>query len=216
MTDDATLSRRAFLRTAAGTSAAAGAAGTATAQEETTTGGGGGGGTGTDGGGTGTDGGGTGTDSGGGGGGGMSKTVIAGPEGELVFEPDSVKVTPGSTVTWVWESDNHNVVPESTPDGADWKGTDGPPSKTYDTGHEYSHTFDATGSYEYFCQPHKSAGMTGTVEVVENIETGGGPSVPQVPESAKTLGVATTFAMIATLGLAFFFLKYGGDYEVEE
>jgi hypothetical protein len=31
-----------------------------------------------------------------------------------------------------------------------------------------------------------------------------------------TLGVATTVAMLATLGLAFFFLKYGGDYETPE
>jgi len=32
----------------------------------------------------------------------------------------------------------------------------------------------------------------------------------------ETLGVATTFAMVATLGLAFFFLKYGGDYETPD
>jgi hypothetical protein len=31
-----------------------------------------------------------------------------------------------------------------------------------------------------------------------------------------SLGVATTFAMVATLGLAYFFLKYGGDYEMPE
>jgi hypothetical protein len=36
-----------------------------------------------------------------------------------------------------------------------------------------------------------------------------------VPDTAKTLGVATVFSMVATLGLAFFFLKYGGDYEEE-
>ncbi|ELK46159.1 halocyanin, partial [Haloferax sp. BAB-2207] len=45
---------------------------------------------------------------------------------------------------------------------------------------------------------------------------GGGPSRPQVPDSAKSLGVATTFAMIATLGLAYFFMKYGGDYDVQD
>jgi hypothetical protein len=33
-----------------------------------------------------------------------------------------------------------------------------------------------------------------------------------VPQSAKALGVATSVVMVATLGLSFFFLKYGGDY----
>jgi hypothetical protein len=47
-------------------------------------------------------------------------------------------------------------------------------------------------------------------------EGGGGSAVPQVPEGAKTLGVATAVSMVATLGLAFFFLKYGGDYQPPE
>jgi hypothetical protein len=58
--------------------------------------------------------------------------------------------------------------------------------------------------------------MLGTIEVVESISTPAPSNVPSVPDSAKTLGVATTFAMVATLGLAFFFMKYGGDYEIEE
>jgi hypothetical protein len=45
---------------------------------------------------------------------------------------------------------------------------------------------------------------------------GGGGGAPAVPDSAKTMGVATTFAMVVTLGLAYFFIKYGGDYETPE
>ena len=41
---------------------------------------------------------------------------------------------------------------------------------------------------------------------------GGGGGPPDVPQSAKALGVASTLAMLATLLLSFFFLKYGGDY----
>jgi hydroxymethylglutaryl-CoA reductase len=56
--------------------------------------------------------------------------------------------------------------------------------------------------------------MKGTISVQQGggTEGGGGESVPQVPASAKTLGVATAGAMVLTLGLAYFFLKYGGDY----
>jgi hypothetical protein len=44
-------------------------------------------------------------------------------------------------------------------------------------------------------------------------EGGGGP--PPIPESARTLGIATAFGMLSTLGLAYFFMKYGGDYGQE-
>ncbi|UPV73511.1 plastocyanin/azurin family copper-binding protein [Halorussus limi] len=176
------VTRRGFMRAATSTAAAAGAAGTAAAESQETSSGGGG-----------------------------TKEVIVGPGGSLVFEPAEVTIAPGTTVKWVWESDNHNVVPSSQPEGANWQGTDGAPSKTYNTGHEYSHTFETTGTYEYYCQPHETAGMVGTVTVQEGgASTGGGG--PAIPSSAKTLGVATTAALVFTLGLAYFFMKYGGDY----
>jgi len=185
MTDgNAEMSRRAFLTTAAGTAATAGAAGTAAAQES-------------------------------GGGGGGTKTVTVGPGGSLVFEPgteESLQVTPGTTVEFVWDSDNHNIVVTSQPDGANWQGHE----TIENSGFTTSHTFETLGTYDYHCQPHKTAGMVASIEVVESISTPSGSNVPQVPDSAKTLGVATTFAMIATLGLAFFFIKYGGDYELDE
>ncbi|WP_137283194.1 plastocyanin/azurin family copper-binding protein [Halorussus salinisoli] len=146
-----------------------------------------------------------------GGGGGGSEEVIVGPGGSLVFEPAELTIAPGTTVNFVWESDNHNVVPESQPDGANWEGTEGGESKTYDTGHEYSHTFETTGTYEYFCQPHKTAGMVGTITVQEG-GASSGSSGPAIPSSAKTLSIATTAALVFTLGLAYFFIKYGGDY----
>jgi hypothetical protein len=39
------------------------------------------------------------------------------------------------------------------------------------------------------------------------------PKTPAVSQQAKTLGVATFISMLSTLGLAYFFIKYGGDYE---
>ena len=212
------MKRREFLRAAGGSGAAVTlGAGVAAGQEGTGTATGTSNGTGT-GGGTGT---GTGNQTGGGGGGGgagsgQTKEVVVGPGGSLTFEPAELEILPGTTVNFVWESDNHNIVVESQPDGASWEGTPGSETKTYDTGYTYSHTFQTEGSYAYFCQPHKQAGMEASIEVSADAGGGGGDTGPAVPNSAKTLGVATVFAMMATLTLAFFFLKYGGDSAYEE
>jgi len=92
-------------------------------------------------------------------------TVLVGPENQLVYEPAELTVAVGDEVTWVWESDTHNVVPSSQPEGANWSGTEGGDDQLYDEGHEYSYTFETAGTYEYYCSPHRSAGMTGTVIV---------------------------------------------------
>jgi hypothetical protein len=58
--------------------------------------------------------------------------------------------------------------------------------------------------------------MKGAIAVGDGVETeqvgGGGGGAPTLPDSAKSIGVGATFAMAATLGLAYFFIKYGGDY----
>lgn len=229
MKEDTSLNRRGFLWAAGGAMAAA--VGTAGAQEgtetEAETGNGTATGTGTPagnqsgGGGNQSDGGGNQTDgnqTGGGGDGGgatpVSKSVVVGPGGDFVFNPETVQVTPGSTVTWNWESDTHNIVVNSQPDGADWQGHE----SIENSGFSYENTFETTGTYEYYCQPHRQQGMSGTVEVVESISTpggGGGGGPPPVPDTAKTLGVATTIGMLTTLGLAYAFLKYGGAETTE-
>ena len=77
------------------------------------------------------------------------------------------------------------------------------------------------GTYEYYCAPHRTSGMVGTITVNESGEDpsaggGGGSGPPAIPDSAKTLGIATMVGMLSTLGLAYFFIRYGGDYEVDE
>lgn len=196
-TDDTPVSRRGFIRAAAGAGAASAAVGGAAAQEGNETGG-------------------NGTDSGGGGlpGAGQSQEIVVGPGGSLVFEPAEVQILQGTTVNFVWDSDGHNVVVEAQPEGAGWSGTEGGTGQLYDTGHEYSHTFETLGTYDYYCSPHRSAGMVGSIEVVESISTpepSQGP--PPVPDSAKTLGIAATIGLGSTLGLAYFLMRFGGDYE---
>lgn len=96
---------------------------------------------------------------------GETVAVAVGPGGDLVFNPETLEIPPGTTVRFVWESDLHNVVVEEQPADADWSGTAGGPGETYDTGHEHAHTFDVEGTYEYYCAPHRASGMTGSVVV---------------------------------------------------
>ena len=184
--EDDTLSRRSFLRGAAGATAAVGAvaAGTGTAAAQAT-----------------ADGSGT-------------VEVGAGSDG-LKYTPgtdEPLYVTPGTTVTFDWVSDGHNVLFDQNP--GDVSGHE----PLEDEGFSFEVTFETTGTYEYYCEPHQSLGMVGTVEVVEQLPTPtatpAGP--PEVPDSAKSLGIASFIAMVSTLGLAFFFTKYGGDYEPPE
>jgi plastocyanin len=105
---------------------------------------------------------------------------------ELDFDPEQITIGVGDTV--VWEnvgSVGHSVTAyeDEIPDGAEYFASGG-----FDTeqaardayvpgdtdagdvlgGESYEHTFDTAGSYEYFCIPHESAGMIGTIQVEES------------------------------------------------
>ena len=91
-------------------------------------------------------------------------TVTVGGEGNggtFSFDPTAVKVGSGTTVTFEWASDTHNVVVEDQPDGAGWEGHE----TIENQGFSFEHTFETAGTYTYFCEPHKSMGMKGAVVV---------------------------------------------------
>jgi halocyanin-like protein len=232
--DSPALSRRAFVLTAAGATATA-ASGTATAQEATPTPGGGGA--------NGTEAGSPSGEGGGGGGGppdfdgflddvgnfdgtvvdarGQDTVTVAvgaqGNGGAFAFDPPAVHVDNGATVEWEWtgEGGGHNVVSE----GEDPLDSG---EAVANSGVNYDYTFDTDGIYNYVCEPHEGLGMKASVVVGTDYPTAstgggggdGGADTPQVPNSALTLGIATTVVMLATLGLTYVFLRYGGDYEV--
>ncbi|WP_232687723.1 plastocyanin/azurin family copper-binding protein [Halobacterium zhouii] len=147
---------------------------------------------------------------------------------DLVYQPETVTVAPGTTV--VWENVGniaHTVTAysEEIPENAPYFASGGPfdseqaaraayPDQGVIPGGEtYEHTFETTGSFGYFCIPHESAGMIGTVEVTENPGAGGGGGGGSIlPNSAKTLGVVATSVLVVVLGFAWAFVKYGGDY----
>ncbi|MDQ2053356.1 plastocyanin/azurin family copper-binding protein [Halobellus sp. H-GB7] len=211
------MKRRDFLRAAsvpAAATTASATAGLGAAQETTETSGGTATGTATGtstGTGTAT---GTASGSGGGGGSGETVTVTVGPGGSLVFEPgtsEPLQIAPGTTVEFVWDSDNHNIVVENQPDGANWQGH----QPLENTGFTYTHTFDTLGTYEYYCEPHRTAGMVATIEVVENPNAGGGGGGEKelhelgVPIHAHWVGAATILGILVTVIFTFYILKYG-------
>ena len=76
----------------------------------------------------------------------------------LTFEPSEVTISPGTTVRWVNESSMlHTVTPD---DHEEWDRGELP-----DDGDTFTHTFEEAGDFDYFCEPHLSAGMTGSITV---------------------------------------------------
>lgn len=127
---------------------------------------------------------------------------------DYAFEPGTdqpLTIEPGTTVQFVWITDTHNIVLLEQPDESDWGGVEA----IEDAGFEHEHTFEVEGTYEFVCVPHEALGMFGTIEVVADVDAPGEPVGPQVPEEAMTLAIGTTFALVATLGFAYVFLKYG-------
>jgi plastocyanin len=75
---------------------------------------------------------------------------------EFAFVPGELKISVGTTVTWV----NQDDVPHTA------TSSDAPPafdSRTLDTDTAYSFTFTKPGTYRYYCKVHPR--MTATVVV---------------------------------------------------
>jgi plastocyanin len=94
--------------------------------------------------------------------GGATVQVLSSPGN--VFQPASVEIIAGQTVTWVWPegSTGHNVTPDN--------GTIPAESGNLASGpNEYAFTFAAPGTYRYYCEAHgglNGQGMSGTVTVL--------------------------------------------------
>ena len=93
-----------------------------------------------------------------------SKTVAVGPDGRYAFTPGTetpLRIAPGTTVKFVWKSDTHNIYVDSQPESANWQGHE----SIENTGFTYEYTFEVTGTYHYWCEPHKSLGMVADLVV---------------------------------------------------
>ena len=98
----------------------------------------------------------------------------------VAFEPAELTVSQGDTVAWTYNAgDAHNVVAyeDEIPDDAGYWASGGFDSEeaaragwengqgAVQSGQSYVHTFETTGTHEYFCIPHEAAGMVGSVIV---------------------------------------------------
>jgi len=99
----------------------------------------------------------------------------------VAFKPQTVTVGVGEDVVWQNTSKQGHTVTAyegGLPDGADYFASGGFDSESVarqawvdgfggrlNEGETYTHTFDVAGEFPYFCIPHESAGMVGTVVV---------------------------------------------------
>jgi plastocyanin len=97
---------------------------------------------------------------------------------DLVFDPEDITVSAGTTVTWENVGTVAHTVTayeDEIPSDATYFASGGfdseeaarsgyPGEGAIEGGETYEHTFETTGTYEYFCIPHEST-MVGTVVV---------------------------------------------------
>lgn len=132
--------------------------------------------------------------------------VAVGPDGNLVYDPAQVRVDPGATLRFVWDSPNHNVVVSESPEDSDWVGSPNAPRERYGPDYEFSQTLDVAGTYEYYCSPHRGAGMEGTILV-------GDAAAPDAESGGSDLLVLASFGtlLVALLvAIAIFYSRLAG------
>lgn len=74
------------------------------------------------------------------------------------FVPAQASVPVGATVVWMLMEGSHNVAPDGH---SQWSAS----TVSSATGEHHEATLDTPGTYGYFCQPHQSLGMKGSIKV---------------------------------------------------
>jgi plastocyanin len=116
------------------------------------------------------------------------------------FDQANITVEPGTTVTWVQSGNNPHTT--TSYDGLWDSGMiEG------GSGGTFSYTFEEPGRYDYFCIPHESMGMIGSVTVSDATAT----ASPTATATGTATALADTggppvssllIALVATLALA--------------
>lgn len=90
----------------------------------------------------------------------------------LTFEPATVVVEVGGSVTWSNDSDMDHTSTANKKKAADSSSVELPDGASQwnsgfvKPGESFTLTFDRPGTYRYFCIPHEKVGMVGVIEVV--------------------------------------------------
>lgn len=114
-------------------------------------------------------------------------------DGGTHFEPHLVRIKQGGTVTWKAKSGSHSTTayhkkndkPLRIPEGANpWDS-----GILSEQGKTFEQTFETPGVYDYFCIPHESTGMIGSVivgTVKEDSQPGLQPPQESLPSKAQS------------------------------
>lgn len=98
-----------------------------------------------------------------------TKEVLMGTDnGGLKFVPEKIQICSGDTVKWIMNKGGpHNVVfdEENIPSGVDQEKIS-MDEQIGDEGDSFSMKFEEKGNYDYYCEPHRGAGMNGKLVVV--------------------------------------------------
>ncbi|QEY31408.1 plastocyanin [Synechococcus sp. RSCCF101] len=88
-----------------------------------------------------------------------SEVKLGADSGMLVFEPANVTIKKGDTIRFV----NNKLAPHNVVfDGHDELSHQ---ELAFSPGESWETTFNEAGSFEYYCEPHRGAGMVGTITV---------------------------------------------------
>jgi plastocyanin len=105
------------------------------------------------------------------------------PPGDVImsgqaFEPEEFTISVGETVTWAYSSGGAHTVTayaDEFPEGADYFASGGASDEEaardnvsdglLSDSDTFEVAFDVPGTYRYFCLPHETVGMTGTIIV---------------------------------------------------
>jgi plastocyanin len=120
------------------------------------------------------------------------------------FDQANITVQPGTTVTWVQSGNNPHTT--TSYDGLWDSGMiEG------GSGGTFSYTFEEPGRYDYYCIPHESMGMIGSVTVSDATATASPTATATATASPTATALADTggppvssllIALVATLALA--------------
>lgn len=103
------------------------------------------------------------------------------------FEPANITIEPGTTVTWVQSGNNPHTT--TSYDGLWDSGMiEG------GSGGTFSFTFEEPGTYDYFCIPHESLGMIGSVTVTGSTATASPTATATGTATATTSPTATSLS----------------------
>lgn len=86
---------------------------------------------------------------------------------DYAFEPEEVTITVGTTVRWVNQGEFHTVTSTDSNELGERAPNGMFDEDLAEEGDMFNFTFEEPGTYEYYCKPHDTLNMIGTIIVTE-------------------------------------------------